>query len=711
MEPRTVIPDGRPLIDDEDEFLEGRVIGRYRLGARIGRGGFGSVHEATESGPLARRVALKIVRAGRRGSGLDAALREARALERLTHPGIARVHEAGLVDATRAFVAMDLVEGPTLWEWARRTVPSLDERLRVFAELCEAVQFAHARGILHRDIKPSNVLMARDADGVEHPVLVDFGLAALVGIDDCGAVGAVTDGGPSTRWSESTGVPTSTLVTDLPDGGGFLAGTPEIMAPELLVARAVDSGAPFDMRTEVYALGVTLHMLVTGTLPFSRSPEESLPAFVDRIRSGCTPLAPCPPWVFAGRQVPGGVADDLRAVLSRALAADPETRYGSVAGLGSEVRRLRRGEPTEACGDGIRPRLRRGWHAHGRAAVIVTILLGASVSTGWLAVAESEARRESDRLRTEQSASLASLEAANIRANEAVTAVGDTLMSVLREFRVLATSRQLADTMPKVVEAFAAVYGTDDKRTNSQRLFLSEAQLAAYRWPEAEASLRALEAYALARLPESHPSVMRIRRGLVEALEGQGRTSEAIALLRTLLGQVPSLDSPCNGVVHPFYLHVLLGELLIAEGGCEEGVGELETALQQAIECTGQRSRNALTATVSLGIGLARCGRDDEAVTVLDDGIRLGEALGRRSDSAAAAEAWTVRARCHAALLGLRRLEPGDARASLCERLVRDLTRWDELRGLNEEMRRPFIEALAREGVEWMPGAGAAQGE
>jgi serine/threonine protein kinase len=705
-DPATALPDAQ---SGWDSVREGMTVGRYRLGREIGRGGCGVVHEATEIGPMTRRVAVKIVRAGRRGGGLEAALREARALERLSHPMIARVHDAGMVDAASAFVAMDHVEGPTLSRWLADAEPSGDERLRVFVELCEAVGFAHAKGILHRDIKPSNVLMARDADGRVHPVLVDFGLASLVGTatDGVGPASLAATDDPCVRPSDAEVGAMATMTVGLPGGFGYVSGTPEVMAPELLEGDDRASSASFDMRSEVYALGATLHHLVSGSLPFSRRAEESLPGLLARIRAGYpregAPWRPAP-----ALRLPRGATDDLRAVLSLALARDPAERYRSVAELEDEVRRIRRGEPTFASRGGARPRLRRAWHTHRRTGSVIGLVLVAAAATGWFALAEAAARRESDRLRGEQEASLAALESANARANEAVAAVGDTLMRVLREFRVLATSRQLADTMPKVVEAFAAVYGTDDKRTNSQRLFLSEAQLAAYRWPEAEVSLRALEAYALARLPETHPSVMRIRRGLVEALEGQGRTDEAIALLRTLLAQVPSLDSPCNGVVHPFYLRVLLGELLIADGGCDEGVGELEAALQQAIECTGRRSHNVLTATVSLGIGLARCGRDDEAVAALGEGARLGEGLGEGGPGGASAESWTVRARCHSALITLRRANTKEERATICEGLARDLARWDELRGLSEKMRQPFVEALAREGIEWPSGGGTA---
>lgn len=700
-DPATALPN--PGARD-DSMREGTTVGRYRIGRELGRGGCGAVHEALEIGPMARRVAVKIVRAGRRGSGLEEALREARALARLTHPSIARVHDAGMVDAASAFVAMDLVDGPTLGRWILEADPSVDERLRVFVELCEAVGFAHAKGILHRDIKPSNILMARDADGRLHPVLVDFGLASLVGSAadaDPGEprAGAAIPGAPATGEGPDAA---TTLALGLQEGVGFVPGTPEIMAPELLAP--FDRGTPpsFDVRSEVYALGATLHALLSGSLPFVRRSDEPLPAFLTRIREGLTRIgeASLP---LAGLRLGRGATDDLRAVVARALAVDPAERYRSVAELEDEVRRIRRGEPSLAREIGAHPRLRRAWHAHRRTGSVVGVVLVAAAVAGWFAIAESAARRDSDRLRDEQAASLVALEAANARANEAVGAVGETLMRVLREFRVLATSRQLADTMPAVVDAFAKVYGTDDQRTNSQRLFLAEAQLTSFRWPEAERSLRALEAYALARLPEGHASVMRIRRGIVEALDGQGRTDEAIELARRLIGQIPGLDSPCNGAVQPFWLHVLLGEMLVATARCGEGIDELAKARALAIECAGARSHNALSATVSLGIGLARCGRADEALGALDEGVALGTVLMDRTNGAANAESWVRRARCHAALLRLDRADGAAGRRSIAEALARDLSRWDELRGLDEELRRPFVEALAREGIAW-PG-------
>ena len=449
-DPVTALPNSGAC---HDAMREGTTVGRYRIGCELGRGGCGAVHEAVEIGPMARRVAVKIVRAGRRGSGLEEALREARALERLTHPSIARVHDAGMVDAARAFIAMDLVEGPTLGRWIIEADPAADERLRVFIELCEAVGFAHARGILHRDIKPSNVLMARDADGRVHPVLVDFGLASLVGsttgVDSVAPrADAVVPGARATGdgWDAAT-----TFSLGLQDGVGFVPGTPEIMAPELLAPLERGSAPSFDVRSDVYALGATLHALLSGSLPFVRRSDEPLSAFFSRIQAGLPRVDEA--WMPArGLRLACGAMDDLRAVVARALSVDTAGRYRSVAELEDEIRRISRGEPSLARVMGAHPRLRRAWHAHRRTGSVIGVVLVAAAATGWFAVAESSARRESDRLRDEQAANLVALEAANTSANEAVAAVGDTLTRVLREFRVLATSSQLKEAV-KVMQS------------------------------------------------------------------------------------------------------------------------------------------------------------------------------------------------------------------------------------------------------------------
>jgi len=223
------------------ELAQGTRIGAYTVQSLLGRGGMGAVYKATQSSPQ-RTVALKLMRPGMTS---DAALRrfthEAHLLGRLSHPGIASIHEAGIHKDEHGnsvpFFAMEFVDGPTLSSFARSTELSVNERLALFARVCDAVHHAHAKGVIHRDLKPSNILVAT-IDGEHVPKILDFGVARATDAD----------------------LQTTTMHTDV----GQIVGTIPYMSPEQV------SGDPddIDTRSDVYALGVVLYELLESTLPY-----------------------------------------------------------------------------------------------------------------------------------------------------------------------------------------------------------------------------------------------------------------------------------------------------------------------------------------------------------------------------------------------------------------------------------------------------------
>jgi serine/threonine protein kinase len=197
---------------------------RYQLGAEIGRGGMGTVYRARDT-VLGRQVALKVLHAADREPGAgERILEEARIIARLEHPGIVPVHDAGVLGDGRVYYAMKLVEGLRLDEFARSTTV-LAARLRVFQKVCEAVAFAHSRGVVHRDLKPENIMT--------------------------GAFGEVL----TMDW----GVARSLL--DRAEGPGTVVGTPRYIAPEQ--AAGVDA----DPRADIYSLGAILRFLLPAPAP------------------------------------------------------------------------------------------------------------------------------------------------------------------------------------------------------------------------------------------------------------------------------------------------------------------------------------------------------------------------------------------------------------------------------------------------------------
>ena len=311
----------RPAIQ-EGEITQptGAVIGGFVVIRQIGSGGTGVVYLAHQQHP-ARIVALKVLRREFVASTVQRRFEiEAELLGHLHHPGIAQIYAAYPGDATTPpFIAMELVNGPPLTEYADSRQLSTRERVDLVARACEAVQHAHQRGIIHRDLKPGNILVNEDGD----PKVLDFGVARTAGAR----------------------VSVTTIETET----GQLLGTLAYMSPEQVEA---DPNA-IDTRTDIYALGVILFRLLAGRLPFGHD-DPPLPELARRIAQDEPPRL--------GTIVPA-LRGDLEIIVARALAKEKERRYASAASLASDLRRYLAGQPISASADSawyvVRRQLRR----------------------------------------------------------------------------------------------------------------------------------------------------------------------------------------------------------------------------------------------------------------------------------------------------------------------------------------------------------------
>lgn len=298
-----------PLVTEES--LIGVQIGSYTPVRLLGRGGMGSVWLARRSdGKFEGQVAVKLLE--RRGLGRDAATQikhEASLLARLTHPHIARLFDAGIRESGQPYLILEYVEGEPIDRYcASRQLP-LTVRLQLFLAVLDAVAHAHAQLLVHRDLKPSNVLVT--GDGVAK--LLDFGVAALqAGQED--SSGAV-------------------LNADSPR-----ALTPGYAAPEQL------RGEPVAAAADVFALGVLLHVLVTGLHPFARGAST----YTQLVRSTLTEDRSS-----ASKRVDDAterrrVRGDLDAIIAHASSRDPARRYATAAEFADDVRRFLRNFPVRA---------------------------------------------------------------------------------------------------------------------------------------------------------------------------------------------------------------------------------------------------------------------------------------------------------------------------------------------------------------------------
>lgn len=361
-----------------------RRIGPYKLLERVGEGAMGEVYLAEQATPVVRRVALKVIKPGMDSRDVIARFEvERQTLALMSHPSIAHIIDAGTTESGQPYFAMEYVAGIPLNRYCDQHRLSIDVRLQLFLQICDAVQHAHQKGVIHRDLKPSNLLVS-ELDGRPVPKVIDFGIAK-----------AVTPGTQASRAHTRI---------------GHLIGTPEYMSPEQAQLSPLD----VDTRSDVYSLGVVLHELLTGTLPFQISNHESSPAQLvhelltfdpqapsTRVRTSATALEDAADYrQLTTRQLSLRLRGDLDWIVLKALQKDRNNRYGSPAELAADVRRHLANEPVVAGPPSVTYRMRKFAVRHSLAlALVAGLFVSLLVFGGVMAYQAKEIAHQRDEAR------------------------------------------------------------------------------------------------------------------------------------------------------------------------------------------------------------------------------------------------------------------------------------------------------------------------
>jgi serine/threonine protein kinase len=288
---------------------------KYLVIHKLGSGGMGTVYLAQDV-DLGRKVAVKVMNAAEQTGALAARMtREARIVALLEHPSIVPIHDVGALDDGRIFYAMKLVQGARLDEFATGTT-SLSDLLRVFQKVCEAVAFAHARGVIHRDLKPENIMVGPFGE----VLVMDWGVAKVLGSGREDSQAKTSDSTMELQAAEDTD-----LVATLPLSGdgspadtrsGTVIGTPAYMAPE----QARGQTELLDQRSDVYSLGAILYSLLT-----SQAPSESARP------------ADSPKRLLRPREINSKIPRAIEAVCLKAMSERRDERYGGAEQIAGDV--------------------------------------------------------------------------------------------------------------------------------------------------------------------------------------------------------------------------------------------------------------------------------------------------------------------------------------------------------------------------------------
>jgi len=570
-------------VDDEPATTAPPVsIGPYRILEELGEGGMGEVFLAAQEQPVRRVVAIKLLKPWLAGSSLAARFEsERRALALMSHPGIARIVDAGRSADGRPYFVMDYVPGLPITQYSRDHDLGVEARIELLREVCAAVQHAHFKGVIHRDLKPSNILVT-DIDGVPTARVIDFGIAKLL---------ETQQESPDEQHTRA----------------GMVIGTPDYMSPEQASAASSD----LDTRTDVWSLGAVLYELLTGVTP----------------RGGKTGAAPGEPPMRPSRRLaaePGAaeharscgdasatqlarrLEDELDWICLRALDPDRSRRYASAADFSADLGRHLAGETVQARPPTVAYTARKFLQQHRVLTAVSATVLGA-ITVFALMVSQHarELRIERDR---------ANAEAALARQVTDFTAGLFERASPSAAGGGLVTVRELLDSATRQLRNEKSGEPPDVRAALLESIGRAYTGLGLY----AEAEPLLAEAVTLRRsLAGEHPEPLalallgtaRLERGRGDFDRSERAAREALTLLEA---------APQSTALELTAARLELAETLRRTGGLDEGI-QLASGALASLEARGE------TGGEHYALGLYTLGRLRAAAGDLDGAVALLE--------------------------------------------------------------------------------------
>jgi serine/threonine-protein kinase len=552
--------------------MVGRTVGPYAIDAEIGQGGMGTVWRAHRAdGRFTGTVAIKFVNVLLVGGEGEQRFRvEGELLARLDHPNIARLIDAGVMDGIQPYLVIEYVEGNPIDGYCRQHQLPLEGRIELFRNVLAAVSHAHSHLVVHRDIKPANILVT--GQGVVK--LLDFGIAKLLDRD--------SQTMPLTR---SSAIPL----------------TPQYAAPEQVLGQEITTA------TDVYALGLVLYLLLTGTHPVrsdTRSSAELLHAVVteDAPRaSAATAIAPVTRRALEG---------DLDNILAKALKKTPAERYQSVGAFSDDLLRFLNHEPVAARPDSLTYRARKFVRRH-RGAV-----LGSALTLCILLITSAVSLWQAHRADRERDAALVAARRAD--------SVGDFMSTLLSDIGKSGSPEAQREHLDRA-RALLQQQHYDDPMINANLLHYLAARYGEFGYPAPAIELLK-EAKSALDSADDRIAVAQIGCQLASLYDDLGRADEADREIRAAMSV---LENPRSGVRPQVladcrndesYIHTARQENALAIAAAQKSVADLEAAgLKSGLE--------HVTALNALARAQAFAGHYAIAVAVMRQ-IRSGESDG-----------------------------------------------------------------------------------